>query len=96
MMQREQRTRAMRARFGVGGGVETNAGGAGGEQNNVKDISLVSKRLQLRNWRPASGSWRAARSSSRRIRAGRDESASADVVRGDADSAGAPPQRQQH
>ena len=31
----------MRARFGVGGGVDTNAGGAGGEQNNVKDISHV-------------------------------------------------------
>eukprot|EP00966_Prymnesium_polylepis_P201060 4658813-Prymnesium_polylepis.1 len=59
----------MRARFGVGGGVDANAGGAGGEQNNMNDISLVNKSLQSRSWRSASGSWRAERSSSRRIRA---------------------------
>ena len=41
---REQRTRATRARFGVGGGVDANVGGAGGEQNNQKDISLVKKK----------------------------------------------------
>ena len=41
---REQRKRATRARFGASVGVDANAGGAGGEQNGVKDISLEEKK----------------------------------------------------
>eukprot|EP00966_Prymnesium_polylepis_P293569 6780384-Prymnesium_polylepis.1 len=47
----------MRARFGVGGGVDTNAGGAGSEQNNMKNISLVKKKAS----NPGAGGLRVAR-----------------------------------